>query len=159
MIKFYPNDDDLKEIYDSNGIIGIELDQRILGYNEAGNRVFSWVRNIFRSSKKSDYVWAEFFWKNILHIAEQCYGYNPLENPWKMICLGSDLDGVVNPLNKFRTAADFQNLANALLQYVQEYWDSSKSVIPKNYLKMDAHDVVYQIMYANALNFIIKNYK
>jgi frataxin-like iron-binding protein CyaY len=72
--------------------------------------------------------------------------------------LGSDLDGVINPLNKFRTAADFHNLAEALLQYVQEYWDSPSSTIPKNHLKCDAHDVVYQIMYSNALEFIMRNY-
>lgn len=75
-----------------------------------------------------------------------------------MICLGSDLDGVINPLNKFRTASDFQYLAEALLQYVQEYWNASHSAIPKNHLSMDAHDVVYQIMYSNALNFIKANY-
>jgi microsomal dipeptidase-like Zn-dependent dipeptidase len=150
--------DDIKEIYESNGMIGIELDQRILGYNENVNRFSSWFRNIFRSSKKTDYVWAEYFWKNILFIAEQCYSYNKTENPWRMICLGSDLDGVINPLNKFRTAADFQNLANALLQYVQEYWGSANSTIPKNHLGMDAHDVVYQIMYSNALEFIKRNY-
>jgi microsomal dipeptidase-like Zn-dependent dipeptidase len=152
------DEEDIKEIYDSKGMIGIELDQRILGYNKAGNRFSSWFRNIFRSSKKTDYVWAEYFWKNILYIAEQCYRFDSTKNPWQIICLGSDLDGVINPLNKFRTAADFHNLAEALLQYVQEYWDSPNSTIPKNHLKCDAHDVVYQIMYSNALEFIMRNY-
>jgi hypothetical protein len=94
-----------------------------------------------------------------LFVAEQCYALDSSKNPWQMICLGSDLDGVINPLNKFRTASDFQNLADALFQYVQEYWSSGNSIIPKNHINLDAHDVVYKIMYSNALNFIIKNYQ
>jgi len=151
--------DDIKEIFESRGIIGIELDQRVLGFNsKAGNRFFRWVGNIFRSNKKTDYIWAEYFWLNIVYVAEQCYKIDNSRDPWEIISLGSDLDGVINPLNKFRTAADFQNLAEALLLYVKEYWDSGKSLIPRNHLNKDAHDVVYQIMYSNAKNFIINNY-
>jgi microsomal dipeptidase-like Zn-dependent dipeptidase len=152
--------DDLTEIYNSNGIFGIELDQRVLGYNdgERGKRFSNWFKNAFKGDKTTDVIWSEYFWKNIQVVAEHCYSLNPNDNPWKMICLGSDLDGIINPLNKFRTAADFQNLANALLKDIQAYWDSGRSIIPAKHLGMDAHDVVYQIMYANALNFIKANY-
>lgn len=152
--------DDLTQIYNSNGIFGIELDQRVLGYNdgEKGKRFTNWVKNIFKSNKDTDLIWSEYFWKNIKTVAEHCYSLNPSDNPWKMICLGSDLDGIINPLNKFRTAADFQSLATVLLKNIQAYWDAGNSKIPVNHLGKDAHDVVYQIMYANALNFIQANY-
>lgn len=153
--------DDIIAIYNSNGLIGIELDQRVLGYNdgEKGNRFWDWLKNIFESKKKDDQFWSGYFWKNIQVIAEQCYAINKNENPWKLICLGSDYDGIINPLNKFRTAGDLQNLANALMADVQAYWNSGSSMIPKNHLGIDAHDVVYQIMYSNALNFIQTNFK
>ncbi|MBI3219081.1 MAG: hypothetical protein HYZ44_06195 [Bacteroidetes bacterium] len=64
----------------------------------------------------------------------------------KIICLGSDLDGVINPLNQFRTATNYQRLANALLLHVQDYWSSGSSKIPKGHLNLDAHNVEYQII-------------
>ncbi|GHM99165.1 hypothetical protein WSM22_06550 [Cytophagales bacterium WSM2-2] len=153
--------DDIEAIYNSNGLIGIELDQRVLGYNdgEKGSRFWNWIKNIFKSSSQKDKFWSGYFWKNILVIAEQCYTMDNTQNPWRLICLGSDLDGIINPLNKYRTTNEFQNLANALLADVQDYWNNGNSKIPQNHLGIDAHDVVYQIMYANALGFIQQNYK
>lgn len=157
--KINMDDEDIKEIFTSGGLIGIELDQRILGYNALGHRFGNWFKNIFRSKRQKEYVWAECFWKNILYVAEQCYTLDSQQNPWKIICLGSDLDGVINPLNQFRTATDYQRLADALLLHVQDYWSSGSSKIPKGHLNLDAHNVVYQIMYSNALYFIRENYR
>lgn len=149
---------DIDEICNSNGLIGIEIDQRILGYNASGNRFIKWLSNIFKSSEKSDEFWAEYFWKNVLYIAERCYDRDKTKDPWRIICLGTDFDGVINPLNKFRTAVTYQNLAQSLLYYVQRYWSGS-SKIPKNHLGKDAHDVVYSIVYANARDFIGAHYR
>ncbi len=66
-----------------------------------GRRILIDIKHMAKETRKTDYVWVEYFWKNILFIAEQCYFYNNTKNPWRMICLGSGLDGVINPLNKF----------------------------------------------------------
>jgi hypothetical protein len=155
------NSEDVKEIYRSKGLIGIELDQRIVGYNQqqGKNRFWNWLTGIFRSRQSNDILWAEYFWKNISTIAEQCYDLDPNSDPWKIICLGSDFDGIINPLNKFRTSADLQALAETLLKYLTAYWASGNGKIPKYYLSIDAHDVVYQIMYKNAYDFIELNYQ
>lgn len=165
LIDFYSQDinlnpEDIKEIYHSEGLIGIELDQRILGYNQQQekNRFWNWLTSIFRSRKSNDLLWAEYFWKNIMAIAEQCYDLNVNTDPWKLICLGSDFDGIINPLNKFRTSTDLQALSECILKNLIDYWGSGRSKIPANHLGIDAHTVVYNIMYKNAKEFIIKNY-
>jgi hypothetical protein len=154
------NVDDIKTIFLSKGLIGIELDQRIIGYNQqqGKNRFWNWFAGIFRSRKSNDMLWAEYFWKNIIAIAEQCYDLNPNADPWKIICLGSDFDGIINPLNKFRTSAHLQALAESLLKYLTTYWLSNNNKIPVNHLGIDAHSVVYHIMYKNACDFIEINY-
>jgi len=162
LINFYNENinldiDDINEIYNSNGLIGIELDQRVLGYNKR-NRFWNWLLSIFRSADKKNLVWAEYFWKNILAIAEHCYELDQNADPWKIICLGSDFDGIINPLNKFRTSTDLQALSECILKNLIDYWASGKSKIPINHLGIDAHTVVYNIMYKNAKEFITKNY-
>ena len=152
--------DDIKEISLSKGLIGIELDQRILGYNDQhkGNRFWNWLLDIFRSSAKKDYLWAEYFWRNILVIAETCYDLNPDEDPWKIICLGSDLDGIINPLNRFRRSDKLQNLAAGLLKYLNQYWSSGKNKIPANHKGISAQQVIDGIFSTNAYDFIVRNY-
>jgi len=152
--------DDINEIYNSNGLIGIELDQRVIGYNDQHklNRFWNWLLNIFRSTDKKNLVWAEYFWKNVLAIAERCYELDQNVDPWKIICLGTDFDGIINPLNGFRRSTDLQALSSSLLEYVNDYWEKGNGKIPKNHLGMTAEDVVGNIMYKNAYDFIVKNY-
>ncbi len=152
--------DDIKEIFLSKGLIGIELDQRILGYNDQhkDNRFWNWLLDIFRSSAKKDFLWAEYYWKNILLIAEACYELNPNDDPWKIICVGSDLDGIINPLNRFRRSDKLQNLAASLLKYLNQYWASGKNKIPIIHKGTPAPDVIDHIFHKNAYDFIVNNY-
>lgn len=148
--------DDVRKIYETVGLIGIEIDQRILGYNS--KRFKKWFNRIFTGSKKEAYEDAQYFWNQIITIAEYAYK-NELfnDNPWECICLGSDYDGVVNPLNRYRDASSLTTLYQNLLIYQEEYWRSANTVIPREYKNYKTADVIYNIMYKNAYTFI-QNY-
>lgn len=148
------NKNDILKIYKSSGIIGVEMDQRILGYNK--NRFSKWFKNIFRKREKKAFYEAEYFWNQIKTIAEFAYTNGFTENPWKCICLGSDYDGVINPLNSYRDSSSITVLYNNLIVYLNEYWD--KNPIIKKKIDQDAQDVIYDIMYKNAFDFINNNY-
>ena len=146
---------DVLQIYKSSGLIGIEMDQRILGYNK--NRFSKWFGNIFRKKDKKAYLEAAYFWEQIRLIAEFSFINGFSQNPWQCICLGSDYDGVINPLNSYRDSSTMTILYNNLIIYLDDYW-SKNSVIPKNHNGKDSQDVIYRIMYKNAYEFINKNY-
>ncbi|MCE2995868.1 MAG: hypothetical protein ACK5RG_22115 [Cyclobacteriaceae bacterium] len=76
----------------------------------------------------------------------------------KIICLCSDLDCVINPLNQFRTATDYQQLSDGLLLQVQDYWSSSSRQNTERPLKprRKRHSVSD---YSNALHFIREYYR
>lgn len=149
-------DVDVKTIYQSNGLIGIEIDQRILGFNK--NRLGRWFRSRFTNKNKKAFYEAEFFWKQIITIAEYAYKNGFSENPWKCLSLGSDYDGVINPLNSYRDVSKISTLYQNLILHLEKYWDKSNPVIIKPN-GTDAQDVIYQIMYKNAHDFIKNNYK
>jgi hypothetical protein len=146
---------DVKTIYQTNGLIGIEIDQRILGYNK--NRFWKTLRNIFRGKEKEAYLEAKYFWNQIIAIAEYAYNNGFDQNPWKCIALGSDYDGIINPLNNYRDATTMSKLYQNLLIYLEDYWKKPNSKIPKPVGK-DAQDIIYEIMYKNAYEFIVKHY-
>ncbi|HEX9980203.1 MAG TPA: membrane dipeptidase [Flavobacterium sp.] len=147
-------DTDVMMIYKTNGIIGIEMDQRILGYNR--NRFWKSIKRIFRPRGKA-YEDAGYFWNQIITIAEHAYKNGYQADPWKCIALGSDYDGIINPLNSYPDALSLNVLYNHLIAHLDEYWEASAPTIPKEYQGFDSADVIYRIMYKNALDFIGKH--
>jgi hypothetical protein len=149
---------DVMPIYESGGIIGIEMDQRILGYNN--NRILKSIVNVCRKRKYESYCQAWYVWRQIIAIAEYVYINKPNQNPWACLAIGSDYDGIINPLNRYRDAGSFPSLYNNLIVYLHQYWKKGgKGRIPKDYLNKNEAAVVYDIMYGNAFQFISNNYK
>lgn len=158
--KFYDfeiniDEEDITQIAASGGIIGIEMDQRVLGYNDAmkGKRAARWAGNLFRSGKQRRRLWADIVWENMLHIAETCYQSGFRENPWQYVCIGSDYDGIINPVNEFRTIDTLADLLSTLQEYLTSYWSDKNAVIPEG-TGGDVSDIIYQIGYGNLVKFI-----
>ena len=150
--------EDIVEIARSGGIMGLELDQRVMGYNEEnkGRRFDRWVRNAFRRDQKQNEMWAEPIWNNLMDIAETCYK-NGLD-PWKHICIGSDYDGIINPLNEYRTVSQINELMTCLQDFLTDYWSLKQPVIPKN-TGGNPSDIIYQLAYKNTVNFVKQHFK
>jgi len=147
---------DVLQIYKTNGLFGLEMDQRILGYDD--NRFIKWTKGIFQRKQKREYLHAMYFWQNLISIAEFAYQNGFSTDPWKCICMGSDYDGIINPLNTYRDAETLPNLYNYLIEYLNDYWKDRNSIIPKHHGGWKSEDVIYRIMYKNAYEFIERNY-
>jgi len=147
--------DDLDMIYKTHGIIGLEMDQRILGYND--KRFMKTVKGALHPGRES-FKDAAYFWRQIVAIAEYSYKKGYTENPWKCIALGSDYDGIINPLNTYPDATSLSVLYNNLIEHLEDYWEQSVKVIPQPEGR-DAADVIYEIMYKNAYDFIARHYQ
>jgi hypothetical protein len=147
---------DIKRIYQSNGLIGLEMDQRILGYNH--NRFIKWIKAPFRRKSKNEFIQAGYFWQNLIEIAEYAYQNGFKDDPWKCICSGSDFDGIINPLNDYRSTEKLPDLYRYLIEYLNIYWQNNNSIIQKNHNGWNSENVIYRIMYKNAYEFIERNY-
>lgn len=147
---------DILEIYRTNGLFGLEMDQRILGYDD--KRFKNWIKGIFQKKQKREYLHAYYFWQNLIRIAEIAYQNGYQDDPWKCICLGSDYDGIINPLNTYRDAETIPTLYNYLIEYLDEYWKDRNPIIPKNHGGWNSYNVIYRIMYKNAYEFVERVY-
>ena len=148
-INFY--DEELIRIARSNGIFGIQLDERRIGSSKA----ISESKMIFPNKRKQLRKKALLVWRQVQHIAEV------LDKEglfcWGIQSIGSDFDGIVNPINGLWTAENMKDLAEEMLNHAEEYL--SKNLIMLNdFNRIEAAAIVARVMHVNAMEFIERNY-
>ena len=148
-INFY--DSELIRIAKSNGIFGIQLDERRIGSKKA----ISESKMIFPNKRKQLNKKALLVWRQIQHIAEV------LDKEglfcWGIQSIGSDFDGIVNPINGLWTAENMKDLSEELLNHAENYL--LKNLIKLNdFNRINAETIVERVMQDNAMEFIKRNY-
>ncbi len=142
-------DEEIIEIMRSNGLIGISMDQRILG---AAKGTADGIRPEYFKDPEAIplYEWRKWFKegtfdlkesitssqeyktdRQIRHIYLLCahiiyavrLGYAEMNwvgerSPWDHICIGSDYDGLINPINPYDDITSIGKLRNDLLVYL-----------------------------------------
>lgn len=133
------NDEEILDIFDSDGLIGIVLhEDRMPGgvvkreakkykkileeYNEEKSKVTK--KEADEAGEKLRLIYIRLIWSNIFHIIRLISnkrmenGGQPA-NGWKIISLGSDYDGTMNPFDTFETVKSFPELANKMIDYLK----------------------------------------
>lgn len=140
-------DEEIVEIMQSGGMIGISLDQRVLGAAK------SWVDGIRGEFFKDEEAiplleWEKWFkegkidiekaeWtesktdrevRHIMLLSHQIVyavkiglkhlSWTGTASPWDHLCLGSDYDGLINPINGYEDITKVGNLKNDLRKYL-----------------------------------------
>lgn len=187
-------DEDVFEVVASGGLIGLSLDQRILGVPEErqmstdnlgdiyeeevvspGEKEF--FRNVVRSSPdNSDIIkvtdittndkqdWPRFharhFLNNVFHLFKICQDFNyNMGEMVKRICIGSDFDGMINPVDCCPNVTQMEKFKNYLADNFKE-WEQdftevtgirvSSFITPKKLLD--------NIFYQNGVDFLKEQY-
>ncbi|MEM7382538.1 MAG: hypothetical protein AAF361_15285 [Bacteroidota bacterium] len=120
--------EDILETYESEGIIGVILHEGRMpgnGFKKAAKKlkkkrdkakVGSEKRTRLENELKEMYL--KLIWSNIFHIVKVIWD-NKRENGWKMIALGSDYDGLVDPLDSFQKANTFSEMKIDMINYLK----------------------------------------
>lgn len=140
-------DEEIVEIMRSGGMIGISMDQRVLG---ASKTMMDGIRGeYFKDSEAIPLLeWEKWFKegkldvekyeeplrrtdREIRHILLFCHqiayavklGYKNLNwtgksSPWDHLCIGSDFDGLINPINGYEDVTKISNLRNDLFRFL-----------------------------------------
>ncbi len=159
-------DDEIVTIMESRGMIGISMDQRILGATQMAldsrhPRYFEkesvpeqeW-KKLFRDGQRPgtegllDLLGISapsrperhimLFCLHIVHAVRLGLANLPWTegtSPWDHLCIGSDYDGLINPINGFDTIADIHKLRGQLMQYLpvaDQYLKTQKDNSAKN---------------------------
>jgi microsomal dipeptidase-like Zn-dependent dipeptidase len=145
VINFY--DDEIIQMVQSAGIIGLQLDERRLANDNAIRHV---KHSLFRN--KIMHYRSELVWKQIQYIAE-LLDKNGLY-AWGNMAIGSDYDGLVDPLNAFWTAEEFDDLAGYLERHAYNYLNDHPERLGNSMNKISADVVIQNIFRDNAWNFL-----
>ena len=145
---------DIIEIFKSKGLIGINLDERIL----ANQKV---VREAKRIKDRTELkrFWARQILKNISAMMNVVFNDNRFTVFEKrrvvdMFAIGSDFDGFINPVDSFSKADDYNDLA-----YFMEEELRKKQIFKAFSIDKDTQKVVRKFMFENSLNFLQKHFR
>ncbi len=153
------SDEEVCLIFQSGGIIGLNLDQRILSGEEVIDTSKDFTkRDIRRNRENVVEFWTRQFARNIMGVANAVISNSDIPEDekgliWNHIALGSDFDGMINPVDSFIVADEFKNLRAALANYMPQ--------MPQfDHLSMGLTigEILDKIMYDNAVNFVMKHY-
>lgn len=154
------NDEDIDAVWKTNGLIGLEFDQRILGFKE----YIRYCReNKFRVRRTSPLFNAALVWNSARYIAERnavLTDNNPEDerlNAWSSICVGSDFDGLINPINGYPTLRYLRRLKEALMIYADRFLKEPPCLLHK-YSPQKSEPLVDAIMRANGMLFLKNNF-
>jgi len=145
LINFF--DDEILEMEESKGILGLQLDERRLANDEAIDRV---KHSLWRN--KIMHYRSELVWRQVQYIAELLDAHG--RYAWGNIAIGSDYDGIVDPLNSFWTAEQFDELAGYLERHAHNYFTGQPDKMKNSFNKVSADLVIQNIFRDNAWNFL-----
>ena len=169
-------DEEIPVIINSGGIIGITLDERILGTKQKTPEQTS---EYFSKKEFNDYQSAidhysnkymqlhnkafeeidnkislhndlKHICNNILHIVK-----TGGEKAWKHICIGSDFDGIINAVECCKNSEKYKKLARNLINWLPKLARADKST---DYYIGNIKDRVNDIMFGNAYRFLEKHF-
>lgn len=145
-INFY--DEELLLLAQSGGVFGLQLDAKRLAPKAAVRKsVFS------GTSRDQLYKSAGIFWNQIRHAAEVLDSHDL--PAWDTLCIGSDFDGTIDPLERIWSVREFNLLANELMKYAEAYLKAGKLKQEKN-RTLSAEQVVRKLTLENAERFVIQ---
>ncbi|MEQ1675655.1 MAG: hypothetical protein ABL876_03065 [Chitinophagaceae bacterium] len=145
LINFY--DDEIIEMVQSAGIIGIQLDERRLANDDTIRRV---KHSLFKN--KIMHYRSELVWKQIQYIAELLDDKGLYA--WGNMAIGSDYDGLVDPLNAFWTAEEYDDLAGYLERHAFNYLRDHPERLKHSFNKVSADLIIQNIFCENAWSFL-----
>jgi microsomal dipeptidase-like Zn-dependent dipeptidase len=149
-INFY--DEEIVAMARSKGIMGLQLDERRIADKESIKR----VKNSMWISKIRHYR-SELLWKQIQHIAELLDGHNLFA--WDCLAIGSDFDGIIDPLNGYLTHETIVHLEEYVERHAYNYMNDRGKTALKPFNQIPSDEIVQRLFHSNAMAFMRKYFR
>ncbi|MBN1952521.1 MAG: membrane dipeptidase [Bacteroidales bacterium] len=148
-INFY--DDELVKVSKSKGLFGLQLDERRIASEKELDKISHRLPDEVRHER-----YAMLLWNQMLHIARTLDHVN--ENAWDCMCIGSDYDGIVNPMDGFWTVAEYELLFEYVLQHARNYLVTHPNSFDKPSNNLEAEEIIEKVTSGNVMQFLARHY-
>jgi microsomal dipeptidase-like Zn-dependent dipeptidase len=145
-INFY--DEEIVTLAKSDSIFGFQLDERRI----ASKQTLHLTKHSLFINKIRHYR-AELLWNQIRHIAELLDRHDLYA--WNCMALGTDFEGIINPLNGYLTAETLVHLEEYVERYAYDYMNGPGKLL-KPYNCITPAEIVNRVFHSNGLAFIKK---
>ena len=149
------SDDEVIEIFNSNGIMGLNFDERILSGKHTIDDYSARFKkkDIKKRTIEMQRFWTQQMIDNILGIVGVVVRSDQVPQPekakiWNMLAIGTDFDGMINPEDAFITSEEFADLRTLML-YLLPQQDDIDNLLQG----MSVEKVIDKFMYENAYEF------
>ncbi len=137
-------DDDIMEIVKSNGIIGVEFDKRVNGV---------------KADRGKNGQMPDMIWHNMRYIAEVATLHKqPGQSAWDFISLGTDYDGIINPIDNYGTAETIPDLRTFVRGLLTNYL-ATTTMLKDSDRQMNVNTILDKIFFQNIIDFAGKYYR
>ncbi len=160
--------EEIAAIYKSKGMIGITFEERALGttaYNykkntKTKNKLKNYITSLnddHITLKSDSLINAEPFVRNLFAMIQHSGLKLGDINTWKHICLGTDFDGMMNPIDICPTAKEIPNFYNFLCNNLDFYIDYF-NINPIIKCNKCSKELMNMLFYKNLEDFTIKHF-
>ncbi|OHX64050.1 amidohydrolase family protein [Flammeovirga pacifica] len=154
-------DEELKYIMASKGLFGISLDQRILGTandeyyrNIECHLKTTYTKEVWKKFTKKvriTYIHAAMFLDNLLYAVHKMGKVEA----WDIVCIGSDFDGIIDPIDCCPTVAYFTSFEDLLISDFDKLrYEKGDIFIPEGY---SIKELIRKVFYENINEFMRNN--
>lgn len=149
-INFY--DFEIVNIKNSEGIFGIQLSENRIGSKPER------LKAKRAEPRKILFHSAKLVWNQIQHIAEVLDHHGHFA--WGLQSIGSDFDGIIDPIDGFFTTMHYENLSYFLLMHAHNYVTREMPHrIKHDFNRIDPEEIVDRFMRENAVDFLRRNFR
>jgi len=152
------SDEEIVIIAKRKGLIGVSVDQRVVMGKQRLDDIKKDNRFNLCNTKKRNKSWSFPIFDTIIHIATVLNNTPnfPKTEIWDTMTMGSDFDGLINPVNAYRTVADYPALRDNLLIWFKESRNSADVLIGKTDAELT--EIVIKITNKNCIKFLEQNF-
>jgi len=150
------SDQEIEIIARRGGLIGLSIDQRII----MGKKKLQCIKisALVPFGKKKTELWCQPVYDNIMYIARTLKDKGIDEDKiWDTVTLGTDYDGLINPVNSYRTTLEFPTLEDTLTAIFKK--NMKKEPLLKNKSEAEIVEIVKKFCYKNSLAFLDTYFK
>lgn len=147
--------EDVIEIHNSGGLMGISFDQRILGLDKVLG-AFS-IQDFLKGRRKRTREARQAILRTIEGIVRVPFE-NALADPhliWSELAIGTDFDGFIDPVFGYATVMDFPDFEKDLVEALEDL----RGRCPDWFAALTPTQAARQICYDNARDFLLKHYR
>lgn len=138
-------DEDIEVILKTDGLLGICLDERIMGFN--------------KTDKQDGFTLLKINLERMLEALSSNPRLKDEEKSkiWKVLCIGTDFEGYIDPTEKYPTVLQFEVLEKDFKSIVQSFIDGGKS--QKYFITKSAEELSRDFCMNNVMGFLKQNFK